>query len=263
MTPSTQEHSNDHSQEHCRVTICDSHLQNTKELYGNKLAALDGDIGHVKDFYFDDKNWVVRYLVADTGSWLTGRLVLLSPHALGKLDQYDKTLHVNLRKMQIQGSPSIDAHKPVSRQYEMEYYRYYSWPTYWDGGGLWGLGEYPMAVPPSKEDLKSCAKYHHREDKHLRSTRVVTDYEIQAKDGPIGHVSGFLVDDRSWAIRKLVVESGHWYSGKEILIAPADVERISYRESKVHVNLSKADIQRTAENGLAKAHAPVAKDCCG
>ena len=70
MTPSTQEHSNDHSQEHCRVTICDSHLQNTKELYGNKLAALDGDIGHVKDFYFDDKNWVVRYLVADTGSWL-------------------------------------------------------------------------------------------------------------------------------------------------------------------------------------------------
>ena len=58
-------------------------LQNIKELYGHKLAALDGDIGHVKDFYFDDTTWAVRYLVADTGSWLTERLVPLTHHALG------------------------------------------------------------------------------------------------------------------------------------------------------------------------------------
>jgi hypothetical protein len=265
MTASTQEHSKDHSQEHCRVALCDSHLQNTQQLYGDKLAALDGDIGEIKDFYFDDKNWVIRYLVADTGSWLTGRLVLLSPHAFGKLDQYEKTLHVNLRKMQIQDSPSIDAHKPVSRQYEMEYYRYYSWPTYWDGGGLWGLGGYPMPVPPSKEEVNSFAKYHHREDKHLQSTRVVTDYEIQAKDGPIGHVSGFLVDERSWAIHQVVVEAGHWYSGKQILVAPTDIERIGYEESKVYVSVSKDDIRRTAENALVKAQkdSPGTKSCCG
>jgi len=66
-------------------------------------------------------------------------------------------------------------------------------------------------------------------------------------------VSGFLVDDKNWAIHKLVVETGHWYSGKEILISPSKVERISYEESTVYVNLSKADLQRSGENEVAKA----------
>src|SRR5471030_1010338 len=108
-------------------------LQNIKELYGHKLAASDGEIGHVKDFYFDDKTWVIRYLVADTGTWLTGRQVLLSPYAFGSFDQNEKMLRVNLTKRQIENSPTIDAHRPVSRQYEENYYRYYGWPTYWQG----------------------------------------------------------------------------------------------------------------------------------
>ncbi len=105
-------------------------LQNIKQLYGDKLAAADGEIGHVKDFYFDDESWVIRYLVVDTGSWLTGRLVLLTPHAFGKLDQSEKMLHIKLRKKQIEDSPSIESHKPVSRQFEIEYYGYYGWPPY-------------------------------------------------------------------------------------------------------------------------------------
>lgn len=242
-------------QEHSVVATTDSHLQDTKELYDNKLAALDGDIGHVKDFYFDDEIWVIRYLVADTGSWLTGRLVLLSPHAFGKLDQHEKTLHVNLRKMQIQNSPSIESHKPVSRQYEIDYYGYYGWPTYWEGDAMWGLGGYPAALPPSKEEVEVRRQYRHRDDKHLRSTQAVTGYHIETADGTIGHVSAFLVDDRSWEIRELVVETGHWYWSKEILISPSKVKRISYEESKVFVNLTKADIQQTAENDHAKAGA--------
>jgi hypothetical protein len=228
-------------------------LQNIKELYGHKLAAVDGDFGHVKDFYFDDKTWVIRYLVADTGSWLTGRLVLLSPHAFSKWDRYETTLHVKLHKKQIQDSPPIESHKPVSRQYEIEYYRYYGWPTYWEGGALWGLGGYPVVLPSSKDEMEP--RLHHRDDKHLQSTHAVTGYHIQAADGAIGSVSGFMVDDKSWAIRELVVETGHWYSGKEILISSGKVERISYEESKVFVSLTKADIQRTAENDLAKASA--------
>jgi hypothetical protein len=233
----------------------DLHLQNTEELYGSKLAASDGDIGQVKDCYFDDEIWVIRYLVADTGNWMTGRLVLISPHALGTYDRDNKTLPVDLRKEQIENSPSIDLHKPVSRQYEMEYYRYYGWPTYWDGGAMWGLGGYPMAGPFPGEDVEAQPKFHHREDKHLRSTVAVTGYHIQAADGAIGHVSGFLLDDRSWAIRDLVVETGHWYAGKTIRIPTSKVECISYEESKVFVNLSKADIQRAPEDGRASGGA--------
>jgi sporulation protein YlmC with PRC-barrel domain len=222
-------------------------LQNIKQLYGNKLAAFDGDIGHVKDFYFDDENWVVRYLAADTGSWLTGRLVLLTPHAFGKLDQDEKTLHIKLHKKKIQDSPSIELHKPVSRQYETDYYAYYGWPAYWDGSAMWGIGGYPVVLPPSKKEMEIQKKYHHRDDKHLRSAQAVTGYNIQSVDGEIGHVSSFLVDDKSWAIHELVIETGHWFSGKEILIPTSKVKRISYEESKVFVSLTKADIQQTVE----------------
>ena len=228
-------------------------LQNIKELYGNTLAASDGDIGHVKDFYFDDQTWVIRYLVADTGSWLTGRLVLLSPHAFGRFDQGTKILHVNLSRKQIENSPSIESHKPVSRQYESEYYSYYGWPSYWEGNAMWGIGGYPVVVPLANDQMETDPQHHHRDDPHLQSTGGVSGYQIQTVDGTIGHVSSFLVDAKSWAIRELVVETGHWYSGKEILISPSKVDQVSYAESKVFVNLTKADIQATAENQIAKA----------
>lgn len=226
-------------------------LQNTKDLYGHKLAALDGKIGHVKDFYFDDKIWVIRYLVADTGSWLTGRLVLLSPHAFGNWDQFEQTLHLKLPIKKIEDSPSIESHKPVSRQNEIDYHRYYGWPAYWNGGAIWGLGGSPLVLPPSKETLKANHN-HHQEDMHLQSSRAITGYQIEAGNETIGHVSGFLVDDRNWTIHKLVVKSGHWYSGQEILVSPHKVERISCTESKVYINLTKSDIQGAKESEFAK-----------
>lgn len=230
-------------------------LQNIKDLYGCKLAALDGDIGHVKDFYFDDKTWVIRYVVADTGAWLTGRQVLLSPHAFGKCDTYEKTLHLKLKKQQIEDSPPIDAHRPVSRQYEAAYYRYYGWPAYWDGGAMWGLGGYPLVAPPTPEEKASLQQHHHRDDKHLQSVHAVDGYHIQTADGPIGHLRGFLVDQRSWAIRELIVEAGHWYAGKQILLPSGKVDRISYEDSTVFVSLTKADIERTPADHLARAGA--------
>jgi hypothetical protein len=96
-------------------------------------------------------------------------------------------------------------------------------------------------------------EYHHRADRHLRSLRALTGYEIQTVDGSIGHVSGLLADDANWRIRELVVQTGPWYSGKEILISHRQIDRISAEESKVVVNLTKADIQRTAEHALAKS----------
>jgi hypothetical protein len=228
-------------------------IQETKELYGSRLAATDGDIGHIRDFYFDDKSWAVRYLVADTGTWLTGRLVLISPRAFGGLDHASKTLHINLDRRQIENSPSIESHMPISRRYEVEYHRYYGWPEYWSGGAMSGLGGFPMVLPHSDDELQAQVQHNRRDDKNLQAMKSVTGFHIQTVDGVIGHVGGFLVDDRTWEIHDLLVEAGHWYSGKEIRISPDKVERVSFEESTVFVSLTKADIQRTAEDHLVKA----------
>lgn len=229
-------------------------LQNLKDLFGYNLLATDGEIGQVKDAYFDDQSWAIRYLVADTGSWLSGRQVLLTPHALGPIDPDGRILSVKLTRQQIEASPSIDAHKPVSRQYEIEYYNYYGWPAYWNGGAMWGFGGYPVVAAPSREAMAAHLS-HHREDRHLRSARAVAGYAIHATDGEIGTLSGFRFDDRNWAIGQLAVDTGHWYAGKEILISTAKVGRISYESSEVFVALSKEAIQHTADHAVVKSGA--------
>ena len=233
-------------------------LQNIKELYGNKLAASDGEIGIIKDLYFDDQRWAVRYVVAETGAWLTGRAVLISPHAFGELDTDKKQLHLNLTRAQIEKSPSIESHRPVSRQYEQDYYSYYGWPTYWSGDLMWGVAGFPgVNVPPAGVPVGASLQHGHNQqnDLHLRSTQEIIGYAIEATDGPIGTVASFMVDDKSWAVGELVVEAGHWYSGKEILISSSKIISISYEESKVFVNLSQTDIRHTAENEVAEAGA--------
>ena len=228
-------------------------LLNTKQLYGAKLGALDGDIGHIKDFYFDDKTWVIRYLVADTGHWLPGRQVLLSPHVFGEWDETDHVLPINLKRARIESSPSPDTHQPVSRQYEMEFYRYYSLPAYWEGTNIWGMGGYPFLVPLDQGAGGNHPKHHHRADKHLQSTQAMTGSHIQAHDGAVGHVTGFLVDNQKWTISDVVVETGHWYAHKKVLIPTGSVERVTFEDSKVFVNLTQADIRRAAENEVATA----------
>ena len=225
-------------------------LQKTKDIYGATLVASDGDIGHIKDLYFDDQSWVIRYVVADTGSWLSGRQVLLSPpHAVGKVNRDEKSLSINLSRKQIESSPSIEMHKPVSRQYELDYYLYYGWPAYWNGGGMGGIEGFPVVMESSKDEME--AHPQHR-DGHLQSMKAVMGYAIHGIDGEIGKVSGFMVDDKTWGIAELVVDTGHWYAGKEILIPPVKITRISYEGAAVFVSLTKSDLQKTAEHEVAK-----------
>lgn len=222
--------------------------RNIKTFYGCKLAALDGDIGHVKDFYFDDKAWVLRYLVADTGSWLSGRQVLLTPHTFGHLDSEGKSLSINLTRKRIEHSPSIELHKPVSRQYEIEYYRYYGWFPYWSPAAMDGLGDLSILPTPSEDQIEARGLHPHRENKHLRSTLAVTGYAIHAVDGGTGTVSGFIVDDETWAVRDLVAETGRWLSKREVLIPSGKIGRISYEDSRVFVNLTKSAIRHITEH---------------
>jgi sporulation protein YlmC with PRC-barrel domain len=245
-------------------------LQSIKQLYGEKLGAKDGEIGRVKDFYFDDQDRVVRYVVVDTGTWSTSRQVLLSPLALGSLYQDGKDMLVNLTRKQIEDSPAIETHKPVSRQYEEEYHHYYGWPCYWQGDGLWGgMGGFPvLETPPQRssgEHQAATGSKAARADAHLRSTQAVNGYHLQSSDGIIvGHVCDFLMDDRSWAINQLIVKIGHRFAGKEVQIPADQIERIGYEESSIFVKLARDAIEKCPEyrllpNGAAQPPEPEPK----
>lgn len=215
-------------------------------LAGYKLNSLDGDIGKVREFYFDDHKWVVRYLVADTGTWLTDRQVLISPHALVSVNKNTEHIIIDLTKKQIEGSPSLDTHKPVSRQYESEYYGFYGWPVYWGGPNMWGPYAYPR-FEPSRNGWRESTRDIETWDPYLRSTADVIDHDIQALDGAIGNVKGLVIDDETWAIRYLIVDTGNWWPGKKILVAPQWIERVSWNESMVFVNLTREAIKQSPE----------------
>jgi uncharacterized protein YrrD len=219
-------------------------LNKAKTLKGYKLDSLDGEIGKVKEFYFDDQHWTIRYLVADTGNWLTGRQVLISPYAMVGVNQDTQSIAIDLTKRQIENSPSLNSDKPVSRQFEDAYYGYYGWPTYWDGPDLWGF--YPDIVrdPQKWRQSNPGGKAW---DPHLRSTHDVSGHHIQAADGAIGHVEDFIIDDQTWAIRYLILNTQNWWPGKKVLLSPRWIERVSWEESKVFVNLRRQTLKQSPE----------------
>ena len=219
-------------------------LNKAKTLKGYTLHSLDGEIGRVKEFYFDDQYWTIRYLVADTGSWLMGRQVLISPYALDAVIKEEKQIAIDLTKKQIEDSPSLNSDKPVSRQYENAYYGYYGWPAYWGGPYMWG--SYPNIVR-DREQWRVSTPGERAWDPHLRSTHDVSGHHIQAEDGEIGHVEDFLIDDETWAIRYLLIDTRNWRQGEKVLISPRWIDRVSWIESKVFVNLPRETIRQSPE----------------
>jgi hypothetical protein len=219
-------------------------LNKAKTLKGYKLHSLDGEIGKVMEFYFDDQHWAIRYLVADAGNWLTGRQVLISPYALIAVNKEEQYLAVDLTKKQIEDSPSLDSDKPVSQQFQEAYHGYYGWPMYWGGPYMWG--HYPKIVR-DREKWRASNAGGKAWDPHLCSTHAVSGHHIQAVDGEIGHVGDFIVDDETWAIRYLIIDTQNWWPGKKVLIAPQWIERVSWRESKVFVDLSRETIKQSPE----------------
>jgi len=234
-------------------------LRQTKDLQDLAIVATDGAIGNVKDLYFDDGAWAIRYLVVDVGSWLSSRKVLISPIAAGKPDWVGKLLPVSLTCEQVKNSPDIDTDKPVSRQNEMAYMGYYGYPYYWGGTGLWGGGAYPGMLMSSYSGFdaerpvvqlevqeayaQAEAARHQDDDIHLRSCKAVKGYHIHASDGDIGHVQGFLVDEETWAIRYIIVDTSNWWLGHQVLIAPQWIQDVSWPDAKVSVNLTRQAVK--------------------
>jgi hypothetical protein len=221
-------------------------LRSVSELEGYGVEALDGTIGSVKDFYFDDSRWTVRYVVVDTARFLPGRKVLVSPASCLEPDGRRQLLPVTLTKEQIRQSPDFDTAKPVSRQYETELIDYYQWPVYWGGpveleaGGAARIG-------PSAGAASRAALAERQAETNLRSSHEMRGYRIEATDGEIGHVEDFVADTEGWNIRYAVVDTRNYLPGRKVLISPDWIHEVSWAKRHVVVDLSRDEIKRSPE----------------
>ncbi len=223
-------------------------------LEGYAIKAEDGEIGTVSDFLFDDRTWKVRWMVVDTGHWLTGRKVLVHPSAIGQPDHELRQLEVRLSKAQVEGSPDIRQDEPVSLQMERDMYGYYGWNPLWGGvGSFWGYPNAistPLVASPiygGASDLAGVDGPAPPEDgdPHLRSVLDVSGYHILATDGSIGHIENLLLDDTNWGTRYLIIDTSNWWAGQHVLLSPFAVMEIRWGEREIRVNLTRVQIRES------------------
>lgn len=237
-------------------------LRRFDDLKGYTLAASDGDIGSVDDLYFDDHSWTVRHLVVDTGRWLSGRKVLISPASVVRFEPTARAIVTRLTRAQVEGSPHVDTAMPVSRQHEFALSRYYGTTPYWTGPMRWGPGPYPVPIGPTAAGLpvgvgqqphapavaeELAARERENADPHLRSARAVAGYGIRATDGDLGHVEDFLVDEAAWAIRYLIVDPRSWWPGPHVLLSTEWITGVSWDDSVVEVDVSREAVRGAPE----------------
>ncbi len=218
-------------------------------LKGYAIEASDGGIGTVSDVLFDDQSWKLRWLVVDAGTWLSGRKVLIHPSAIRHADYERQELPVTLTKAQVEGSPGILQDQPVSRQMESQLHDYYQWDPYW-GNGIFGAGAIASPLAPSPYFGGAAVREADRAesdtdsgDPHLRSVAAVTGYHIHATDGEIGHVENFMIDDASWGIRYLVVDTRNWWPGKHVLMSPYAVREIDWSERQIRLDVTRSQVK--------------------
>jgi len=226
-------------------------LRSLKDLEGYTVSATDGDIGNVENFLLDDERWTIRYLVVDTVEFLDGRQVLISPISFRQVEWPGRRFHLALTMAKIEKCPSTDMDQPVSRQHEEHFNQYYGYPSYWAYPGLWGLGPNPAMIAANLEKVAAARAVALSErlsyDIHLRSIKELRGYHIQGSDDAIGHVEDFIVDDETWEVLYLVIDTSNWWLGKKVLIAPRWASRISWKEKVVNLEMSRESIKNSPE----------------
>jgi len=218
-----------------------------KDLTGSSISATDGAAGRCRDFLFDDETWTIRYVVADVGGFLARKEVLLSPFLFESLDPGEDGMQVKASKEQVESSPLVGTDAPVSHSYEAALAEHYQHPYYWSGNELWGVNPYPLG--PTPEDYSQLTEeFASIEESHLRSTHEVMGYQVRSGDHDLGHVCDAVVETQPWAIRYLIVDTGHWLPGRKVLLSPHWANEISWPSQTVEVeNIAREHLESAPE----------------
>jgi hypothetical protein len=243
-------------------------LRRFTDLKNYAIGAVDGDVGSIHDLFFDDEDWTVRHLVVDTGRWLSGRKVLISPMAIVGIDPSGLRVLTRLTTVQVREAPDIDTDAPVSRQHEMRLAAHYGLPEYWAGPFRWGASpfpyvhgdlaavglEIPVAEPRAaavREEM--AARVTQEGDPHLHSARAVAGLGLHATDGDLGHVEDFLIDEAAWVIRYLIADPRNWWPDNHVPLSTDWVTGVNWDDRRVEVDVSRDAVR----------HAPPTIPPCG
>jgi sporulation protein YlmC with PRC-barrel domain len=219
-------------------------LDKAKALLEYKLNCMNEEIGSVKGFYFDDRHWAIRYLAADTGPWLPGRQVLISPHAVNTVSRERHRVVLGVTRRQIEDAPSLDPEQPVSPQFEEAYHTFHGWPKYWRGPYTWGSASRPdRARRHQTQGTDVEAGWAPR----VRRTSDVNGAYVQTTDGEMGHVEDLIIDGDTWAIRYLIISAQNWWPGKRVLVSPQWIQRVMWERWEIFIGLSGETIRQAPE----------------
>ena len=193
-------------------------LHLAQKVAGVTVNGTDGEIGTLEDFYFEEDGWTVRYLLVDTGKWLSGKKVLVSPMDV-KGSWTMAEVPVSLTKDQVWSSPEFDPKRRLSEDDEEKLLRHYGHPSYWADGAA------PRHI--------------------LRSTRESTGYHLHATDGEIGHVDDFLIGENSWKIRYLLVDTSNWIGGKSVVVSSDALEGVDKDNGTLKVSATRDAVKHS------------------
>lgn len=204
-------------------------LINTKNLMRYSLHAKDGAIGEIIDICFDDE-WTVRYFAADTGRWLPGRQVLLSPVSLNEPERGNRILPVDLTREQVRQSPGIELGRRITRHHEQKLHSHYRWPVYWEDS------EKPVTNPEAP-DVSTPEQ--EEETGHIRSVRDLIGFGIAGLDNGIGHVDDVILDISSWQVRYLVAGTRNILTVREKLLDVTSGLHIDWDNEQVALDFTR------------------------
>jgi len=226
----------------------DALLRSVQDMVGYRVFATDGELGEVRDIYFDDEKWVVRHLVVDIGE----RAVLLSPIAFKEANWDARVMNVSLSLEQIKNSPDIDTDQPISRQMEAKYYDHHGWPYYWGGMFPWGGGMFPYAVAVMSEQPDEKKVEPTESETHLRSANAITGYSVEATDGGIGNVEDFIINDARFDVRFVVIDTTPWWFGGKVLLPVEHIKDVDWQQRRMTLDTTQAEVKKAPHWDHAK-----------
>lgn len=221
-----------------------------------KVTTTDGHERPVADVLLDDRGWSVRYVLVETGGWLHGRQLLISSAAFGAPDSREHVLPIQATLNQMEKSPPLKSHMPVTLAHERALEEYYEWPPREAEGSV--LPEsVTRQLTPDTQALQDRTVDRHTKpiagEAHLWSAGALLKMKAVTRDRQKSGLDDVLLSEDLHHVAGWIVDARPWMPGGEAMLGPSAVSGVDLNDGVVSLVLERTEIE-----GLAAAQANLA-----